>query len=479
MPSTPLPRNSPESQGVDRAGLDAFFAAARAIDALHSVMLMRHGAVIAEAWWSPYAPEREHMLFSLSKSFTSTAIGLLVGEGKLTLDDRVLDHVADFAPADPSDNLRAMTIEHLLMMGTGHDTDTLFPIFTNPGDPWAKSFLAHPVLHKPGTHFVYNSGATYMLSVIAQRVSGLRLLDYLRPRLFEPLGITGGRWQQCPQGFNTGGWGLKLKTEDIARFGLLYLQNGMFDGQRVLDPAWVARASRKHIDNNGDGIDWKQGYGYQFWRSQHNGYRGDGAFGQYCVMLPDQDAVVAITSSVDNMQTVLDLIWTHLLPAMGARPQGATPARAPYTPGLLTLPRAAGAPDSPVAARISGRTYVLDEAYWGVQTVRYDVGANGGSISLGYADAAKSPERIDFGHAADVDGTLMFFSRDDSPDQTVGTGGWEDANTHVARIIFAETPFTLTLRARFDGDALALDGTFNRVSELAPRGFALRGRYAG
>src|SRR5215475_4367077 len=181
-----LPRSRPEPQGISSSAILAFIQAAdKDIDALHSFMLIRHGHVVAEGWWAPYAAETPHMLFSLSKSFTSTAVGLAAAEGKLSIDDPVLKFFPDEAPAEPSANLKAMRLRDLLRMSTGHQTEPA----RRPDEPWAKTFLAQPVPFKPGTHFLYNTSATYMQSAIVQKATGQTVLDYLKPRLFEPLGI--------------------------------------------------------------------------------------------------------------------------------------------------------------------------------------------------------------------------------------------------------------------------------------------------
>ena len=208
---------------------------------LHSFMLLRHGQVVARGWWSPYAAQRPHMLFSLSKSFTSTAVGLAVAEGRLTVDDPVLSFFPEDAPAKVSPNLAAMRVRDLLSMSTGHAKDATGRATHKKEGNWVKGFLSLPVRYAPGTHFVYNSAATYMLSAIVQKLTGMTLLDYLRPRLFEPLGIDNPTWESCPRGINTGGWGLSVRTEDIARFGQLYLQKGVWKGQRILPEAWVER----------------------------------------------------------------------------------------------------------------------------------------------------------------------------------------------------------------------------------------------
>lgn len=177
-------------------------------------------------------------------------------------------------------------------MSSGHQDDTLGKFFAGGDVSWVRTFLNLPVEHKPGTHFAYNTGATYMLAAILQKTTGDHVVDYLEPRLFEPLGINGYHWQESPQGITVGGRGLRVKTEDIARFGQLYLQKGVWDGERVLSEAWVEAATSRQTSNGSDpDSDWEQGYGYLFWRGRHGSYRTDGAFGQFCIVLPEQDAV--------------------------------------------------------------------------------------------------------------------------------------------------------------------------------------------
>ncbi|HET6386465.1 MAG TPA: serine hydrolase domain-containing protein, partial [Armatimonadota bacterium] len=313
----PLTRRAPEALGIASSGVLAFLdAAAEHIRELHSFMLLRHGQVAAEGWWTPYGADVPHMLFSLSKSFTSTAAGMAIAEGLLSLDDPVVSFFPEDKPARVSENLAAMRVRHLLSMSTGHAEDTLGALSRTADSNWAALFLDRPVDYTPGTHFVYNSGATYMVSAIVQKLTGQRVIDYLRPRLFEPLGITDPKWEVCPRGINTGGWGLSVKTEDIARFGQLYLQKGIWEGRRLLPESWVDAATSKQVSNGDDpNNDWNQGYGYQFWRCRHGAYRGDGAFGQFCIVMPDQDAMIAITAGVADMGGVLNLVWNHLLPA--------------------------------------------------------------------------------------------------------------------------------------------------------------------
>jgi len=311
--STPLPRSSPESQGVSSAGVRAFVEAANEkVNTMHSFMLLRHGKVVAECWWKPEAADKPHVLHSLSKSFTSTAVGLAVAEGKMSIDDPVLKFFPDDAAPEPSEKLKAMRVRDLLTMTTGNETEAKF----TAEKPWVQTFLAQPVPFKPGTHFLYNTAGTHMLSAIVRKVTGETVLDYLKPRLFEPLGIENPEWGASPQGNTFGGWGLKIRTEDIAKFGQLYLQRGRWEGKQLVPVAWVEQATSKQVSNGSDpSKDWDQGYGFQFWRCRHNAFRGDGAFGQFCLVLPEQDAVVAITADTKDMQGELNVVWDKLLPA--------------------------------------------------------------------------------------------------------------------------------------------------------------------
>lgn len=260
------------------------------------------------------------MLFSLSKSFTSTAIGFAVQEGILSIEESIADIFGDALPSNGlTEQFYRMKLKHLLSMSSGHDKDTMDGVVNQPEGDWVRGFLAQPVEHEPGTHFVYNTGATYMLSAALQRKTGCTLMEFLTPRLFEPLGIEGAMWQTCPRGINTGGFGLSITTEDIVKFGQFYLQKGLWEGQQLLRAEWIDEATCKQIENGAPDQpenDWGQGYGYQFWRCRSDLYRGDGAFGQYCIVMPEQDAVLAINSSLSNMQLPLNHVMEFLLPGI-------------------------------------------------------------------------------------------------------------------------------------------------------------------
>ncbi len=463
-----LPTSTTEAHGVPSAAIVAFIDAAEARGLeLHSLMLLRHGHVLAEGWWAPYRAEEPHMLFSLSKSFTSTAIGLAVAEDRLAVDDLVLSFFPDEAPADPSEHLAVMRVRHLLSMSTGHDLDTTGALREATDGDWARAFLAQPVEHTPGTHFVYNSGATYMLSAIIQRVTGTTLLDYLRSRLLDPLGIAGATWETCPRGVNTGGWGLNITTRDIARFGQLYLQEGVWEGQQLLPRGWVAEASAAHIDNSNHpsgNPDWMQGYGYQFWRCRHGAYRGDGAFGQFCVIMPAQETVLVTTSGTTNLQGVLDLAWEHLLPALGDEvlpvDESASAALTARLAGLV-LPAPQGAAMSPLATQLSGRIFALATNEQGAETIRYDFAADRATITI--ADAQGTHTLVGGVGAWLADEANYGNSRwpaspsASSPRAASAVGAWTDEQTFELRLRYTNTPFGFTLVSHFAGEGVAVD----------------------
>lgn len=312
----PLPRSTPEAQGISSQAVLDFIEDLDKINSVHSFMVVRHGHVIAEGWWKPEAAEKPHVLNSVSKSFNATAVGMAIAEGKLSLDDRVLKFFPNDAPADPSENLKAMTVRDLLTMSGGHDSEPK----SVGGAPTVKTFLASPVEHPPGTHFAYNGMGSYTLSAIVTKATGQTVGDYLQPRLFAPLGIENAQWPNSPEGYSLGAHGLYLRTEDIVKLGQLYLQKGKWNGQQLIPEKWVEQASSKQVPNDQEshskiGIDWQQGYGFQFWRCTHNAFRADGAGGQFVVVIPNEDMVVAMTAGGANMQGELTAIWDDLLPA--------------------------------------------------------------------------------------------------------------------------------------------------------------------
>ena len=456
-----LPRSTPEAQGISSSAILAFIEAAdqKALG-LHSLMLVRHGQVVAEGWWRPYERDDPHMLFSLSKSFASTGIGLAVAEGRLSLDDTALSFFPEDAPAEPSDNLKAMRVRDLLVMSTGHHADDLskFSFENKSPVPLTRAFLALPVAHKPGTHFLYNTPASYMLSAIVQKATGQTLVEYLGPRLFEPLGIQNPKWDASPQGISLGGFGLNATTEDIARFGQLYLQRGAWQGRQLLPAEWVdAATSRQTSNGSNPKSDWDQGYGYQFWRCRHGFYRGDGAFGQYAIEMPDQDAVVAITSGTRDMQAVMNLVWDILLPAMGKTVLPAddrTRERLKQKLASLSIAPPAGDPRSRVAGSVSGKLYLLPANDDGLEAI----GLEAGAATTLVVRSSGQERRLEVGYGEWRRGGSLAMWRPGGSlvmrgaEQKVAvSGAWTSDDTYTAKVCFYETPYLLDTRAPLRG----------------------------
>jgi CubicO group peptidase (beta-lactamase class C family) len=465
-----LPRATPESQGVSSAAILAFVDAADAqVDTMNSMMLVRHGRVVAEGWWTPYSADDPHMLYSLSKSFTSTAVGLAAAEGHLSIDDTVLKFFPGDAPAAPSENLKQMRVRDLLMMSTGHHGDAIAAFNVGAPGSAAARFLALPVEHKPGTHFVYNSPATFMQSAIVQSVTGQTVLDYLRPRLFEPLGIDSPTWEATPEGITLGMSGLSIRTEDIACFGQMLLQRGQWQGRQLVPAAWIDAATARQTSNGSNpASDWDQGYGYQFWRCRPGFARADGAFGQFCFVMPQYDAVLAITSGTRDMQSVMNLVWEKVLPALGdqALPDAPEDQRALTDRlGRLVVRAPVAAATSPEAANFAGRTYTFPTNARNIKSVTLDT--TGAAPALIVRGAGYDGRPIAIGSDTWIRGRTSLGSDVEPGNRTLvdravaARGGWTAPDTFVAKLCFYETPYAITVKLQFGGDLVVLDGSYN------------------
>jgi CubicO group peptidase (beta-lactamase class C family) len=444
-----LPRSAPEPQGVDPRAVLATLEAIAAIPELHSLIVVRHGQVVAEGWAHPFAADRRQTVYSLSKTFTATAVGFAAAEGLLSLDDVVVGLLPDQAPAAPDERLARMRVRHLLTMASGHDPEP--DLMHGPGD-WVAAFLATPLAHEPGERFVYNTPATHVLAAIVERVSGEHLLDYLTPRLLAPLGIEGAWWERSPQGVDLGGTGLSITTEDAAKLGLLYLQDGVWEGARVLPEGWAAQASAAQVSTaHWEGTDWRQGYGFQMWRSQH-GFRADGAFGQFSLVLPDEDTVVAITGGFRDTGKVLEQVWTHLLPGLHDEPIAADDeGRAALEARLaaLRLDPPAGDAVTDTARRLSGSVLELGETPIGALSVSFVAGEEADELVVRTiaGDVVLRP-----GHDEPTAQQVpSVFERRHSPEALV-SGTWTGLDHYVLTVRWVETPHTLTVDVDVHGD---------------------------
>lgn len=283
-------------------------------------MVVRHGHVVAEGWWAPYSAERPHLLYSLTKSFTSVAVGFAIADGLLSLDDRVVEVLPEHVPADISEQGRRLTVHHLLSMTAGHGTDSLDEAWRlEPGD-LTKGFLRVPFAEAEGTRHVYDNATTYILARMVERVTGCGLPELLDHRLFQPMGIDHAEWDRVASGASFGFHGLHLTTEAVAAFGELLLREGVWGDRQLVPREWVRLATSRHIETlqlvdgslDADSI---AGYGYQFWMSR-DGYRGDGAFGQLCLVYPEHDLVVAVTAGDGPNGATPAAVWDCLLPGL-------------------------------------------------------------------------------------------------------------------------------------------------------------------
>lgn len=465
-----LPRSTPELQGVQSKGIRQFVAAANASGlGWHSFMLLRHGQVIAEGWWKPFEPSYTHTLYSLSKSFTSTAIGLLVKEGKLNIDDKVVSFFPNDLPATPGSNLLQMKVRHLLTMNTGHAEDTM-PKFRASANEWTTTFLAQPVAFEPGTHFLYNTGATYMLGAILYKITGQTLEEYLAPRLFQPLDIKGWDWEKSPQGLNTAGYGLRVKTADIAKFGQLYLQKGKWNGKEILPENWVNEATSYQTKSQEGNGDWSQGYGYQFWRCKPGFYRGDGAFGQFCIVMPEQDAVLAITSESWDMQKSMTTVWENLLPAIqsGTLPENKEDLSALKNElKALSLPVVKGTTAPASASKYHGKEFLLDSNDFSATGLSFSF--SGKSCELNISSQQKNTT-LQFGWEnwlTNKDNAVYVFKvpgRLHMASKMAGTATWINENTLQLNARFVEAMHGDTITCVFNENKLTVS-FLNSVSE--------------
>lgn len=388
-----LPRSTPENEGVSSREIIDFLNAVDTASRveLHSFMFLRHGKVIAEGWWKPYGPDHKHLLYSASKTFTATGIGLAVSEKRLKVTDKVVSFFPYSLPDTISDYMKELTVKDLLTMSVGQDPE---PRSMGSAGDWIHSFLSAGPVHKPGTVFMYNNMATFMLSAIVQQVTGQTLFEYLQPRIFSPLGIRGIDWDLNPQGINLGMIGLRLRTEDLAKFGQLMLQEGVWKKKQLIPKEWVREATSFKIESRGGsgGVskevnDWTQGYCYQMWRGKNNTVRLDGMAGQFVVLIPDKDAIVVFTANARNTQDELNLMHNYLIPAI--KSDKALPAN-PFLFGelqkrqseLSLKPGASNLTMTEFEKKISGKEFILDANDYQVQSVYFGFSDQGCSFAL-------------------------------------------------------------------------------------------------
>ncbi|MEU6431961.1 serine hydrolase domain-containing protein [Microbispora sp. NPDC046973] len=458
MPSQRLlPRSAPAASGMSSRSIAALLDRldARSVEC-HSLMVVRRGHVVAEGWWAPYSAERPHLLYSLTKSFTSIAVGLAIADGLLSLDDRVVDVLPDHVPAGISEQGRRLTVHHLLSMTTGHRTDSLAEAWRlEPGD-LVKGFLRVPFPEAEGTRHAYDNPTTFVLARMVERVTGRGLPELLDERLFTPMGVDHAEWDRVASGAAFGFHGLHLTTEAVAAFGELLLRGGLWRDRRLVPREWVELATRRHIgtlqiEGWSENPDALCGYGYQFWMSRH-GYRGEGAFGQLCVVVPSHDLVVAATGAITQGEAILDAVWECLLP--GVDQAGSTRDDEFIAERLRRLSFApvpgSAAPERSVKARIDASSE--DSALPDGSTVAVDPVDGGWLLRLG------SSLDVEAGHGE-------WWESSPLGRPLVAAGAWQ-GDTFVADLYVITTPHRVRLVV--DADAGTAVATWNIAPLTGP-----------
>jgi CubicO group peptidase (beta-lactamase class C family) len=468
-----LPRGTPSSAGVEADAVIAFLDALEAGGLeLHSFMLHRAGRVVAEAWWWPYGPERPRIMHSLAKSLTSCAIGLAIDAGAIMLRDKVVDFFPEALPQDVDGKLGAMTVEDLLTMRTGHASEVGGPLWRGIAASWIGEFFKIPVVHQPGETYVYSSAASYMLAAILHRATGRTLHEYLRPTLFEPLGIHGETWDVGPDGINPGGNGFTGKTSDILKLGALMAQGGVWEGRRLLPQAWVETATRPHAN---DGR-----YGYHWVTYPNGAFAAIGMFVQMVMVFPDHGATLALTAAIDGSEKVVPIIFEHFPRAFRATPFRAAGADARLKARLAAVPGQRRLPSAGVAAdwgRAQGR-FAVEANPLGVTEVAFEIAASACVFQLTDAEGRHS---VTCGRETWIEGRSDLPGRDlhhgyrlaGAP--VVARARWLDAATLELVWIYAETAFRDTLTCRFADGRVALEREVN-INSGARRHPTLVGR---
>jgi len=268
------------------------------------IIVLQHGKKITEHRWIPEMPRN---CFSVSKSFVSVAIGMAVDRKKISLNDKVVDVFPDLVHKSGK-RLSALTLEHLLTMSRGH------AVFSRPET--AAEAIAQPLKYQPGTNFVYDNGSTFLASAMFTKKMGINVRDFLLDNLFRPLGIPDPQWPETKDGHTIGATGIMLSTSNLATFGQFLLQRGNWKGKQLVCAEWIDNAGRPQINTRSRRPDCDLGYGYCFWPSRHGTYRADGKDGQFVIVLPRQDAVIAINSNVPNHLLILYAVWDKILPLL-------------------------------------------------------------------------------------------------------------------------------------------------------------------
>ena len=288
---------------------------------VYGIRIIRDGKTVGSAQWAEDIP---HSVFSAAKGYLVTAVGIALNDGLLTLKDRPAEYFGGHLPDQLADGYERITLEHLLVMASGHDRALLMKkdreVIT--GKDWIRYFFEQPLPYEPGTRFAYSNASSYIIGCMVQKAVGATLQDYVYEKIFSPMDIPYCEWMKCPLGYTFAPSGLYMCLDDLSKLGELYLGGGEFRGRRIVSADWVEKATQNHIPSNrissrGTGEDEFHGYGYQFWMCRYPGvYRAFGSGGQFVIVVPDKNAIVATMGDEPDAQGILDAIWENVLPQL-------------------------------------------------------------------------------------------------------------------------------------------------------------------
>ena len=459
-----LPRTSPEAVGLKSEQVSAFFDSllSHSKTEIHSAIVMRHGKVIGEMYPAPFRPEYQHTQFSCSKTFVAAAVGIAISEKLLNLTDRLVTFFPDQLPKIVSWRLASITVEDLLTMRSGFTVDTKM---RNRSRQWIRDYLAHPMNADPGKRFQYDSIDTYLLSAIVQKVTGMTVLDYLKQKVFGPLNIRDVKWELSPEGIVTGGWGLYIQPESLAKFGQLLLQRGQWQGRQLIPAAWVDAMMTHHVANkNGDD------YGYQMWSCDYPGsMRADGAYGQYIIIVPRKDIVVVINQcTLGDGKKERAYVWRTLFTDMQDAPLPPSTAYQELRSRSYSLPLIAdGQPDHELLADYTGRPFLLHRNPLGWSELCFQADS-----LVEITDTAGRMARIEMGYqqwktsavnAYPLNARYQVqnqFSTIRPPFRVGACYAWFD-NEMQAKLHYVDWMASVQLRLRFSGDTVRIEAKEN------------------
>jgi CubicO group peptidase (beta-lactamase class C family) len=477
-----LATDIPENHRLSSQALIEFFTRIEQLKLeVNSFILLQDGKVTAQFWRPPYRKDSPQLLYSLSKSFTSIAVGIAWDNGLLNLDDKVISFFSEKLPANIKPNLAKMTVHHLLSMNAGHH-DNIYATVAKEQD-WVKTYLSLDVEHEPGSHYRYSTHSTYMLSAIIEQVTGQNMIDFLMPRLFEPLGISRPSWETCPLGITAGGMGLSIPTEDIAKFGLMLLNKGVYEGKRIVSEQYIKLATTEQSDNRAgaERIDSAQGYGYQIHLCRRGCYRGDGAFGQLCFVAPKENIVIAATSSFKNMaalQTLLDLIYEHIIDQLD-NDLIYTPE---YNIDLQELLSKISGPIpaiKPVPVNMpieNAGCYVMDDNPHGLNQIVFHLKGEQLELQASYGDERDNILRFNFAEPMRIK-DVFYKDLSKQLQEVITYAAWHNSRTLQLTLFYIETPYVVTYTISFQDQIIDFQFNINvsmNITEYRVTGHLMR-----